>query len=129
MNEHLLSLVLPRVRELTAYLLERHDAGIKLDQNENGLGLPELIRVELERRLVDVPIDRYPTPGQSELREALARVTEWPAEGIVVDNGSDQLLHTFARTFLDAGRVAVAPTPSFLGLRGFVWVSSDGKTV
>ena len=113
MNEHLLSLVLPRVRELTAYHLARHDGRIKLDQNENRLGLPEPIRAEIERRLVDVPIDRYPTPEQPELREALARVTDWPAEGIVVDNGSDQLLHTFARTFLEPGRVALAPTPSF----------------
>ena len=113
MNGHLLSLVLPRVRELTAYHLERHDAGIKLDQNENGLGLAEPIREEIARRLVDVAVDRYPIPGQPVLREALARATGWPAEGIVVDNGSDQLLHTFARTFLEPGRVALAPTPSF----------------
>ncbi|HSF14404.1 MAG TPA: histidinol-phosphate transaminase [Vicinamibacteria bacterium] len=112
-RKDLLSLVRPVVRELVAYHLDRHDVPVKLDQNENAYGLPELVRAELEQRLHQLPLHRYPTPGQPELREALSQATGWPPEGILVGNGSDELLHTLAHTFLEPGRTAVAPTPSF----------------
>ncbi|HXV60497.1 MAG TPA: histidinol-phosphate transaminase [Vicinamibacteria bacterium] len=112
-RKDLLSLVRPVVRELVAYHLDRHDVPVKLDQNENAYGLPEPVRAELEQKLRHLPLHRYPTPGQPELREALSEATGWPKEGILVGNGSDELLHTLAHTLLEPGRTAVAPTPSF----------------
>ena len=87
------SLILPRVRALTAYQLDPHPASVKLDQNENTLGPPGPIRAELEERVRKVPLFRYPTPGQPEIRAALATAFDWPADGILVGNGSDELLN------------------------------------
>jgi histidinol-phosphate aminotransferase len=107
------AIVRPTVRDLVAYHLDRHDVPIKLDQNENTFGPPAAVVAELFERLRGVALHRYPTPGQPELKRALAAANEWPAEGILVGNGSDDLLHTLAMAFLEPGRKAVAPTPSF----------------
>jgi histidinol-phosphate aminotransferase len=40
-------------------------------------------------------------------------MADWPEEGILVGNGSDELLHCLAQSFLEPGRKAVSPTPSF----------------
>ena len=106
------SLILPRVRALTAYQLDPHPASVKLDQNENTLGPPEPIRAELEERVRKVPLFRYSTPGQPEIRAALATAFDWPADGILVGNGSDELLNMLALAVLDPGRIALSPTPS-----------------
>ena len=50
MQDDLTSLILPRVRALTAYRLDPHPASVKLDQNENTLGPPERILAEIEKR-------------------------------------------------------------------------------
>lgn len=106
-------MVRPTIRNLVAYHLDRHDVPIKLDQNENTYGPPEEVVDELLERLQRVPLERYPTPGQPEIKQALAAANDWPAEGILVASGSDDLLHTLAVTFLEPGRKAVAPAPSF----------------
>ena len=113
MQDDVTSLILPRVRALTAYLLEPHPASVKLDQNENTLGPPEPILAEIGERVRKVALFRYPTPGQPEIRAALAKTFDWPVDGILVGNGSDELLNTLALAVLDPGRVALAPTPSF----------------
>ncbi|TDI43581.1 MAG: histidinol-phosphate transaminase [Acidobacteria bacterium] len=113
MQDDFTSLILRRVRALTAYRLDPHPASVKLDQNENTLGPPEPILAEMEERLRSIPLFRYPTPGQPEIRAALSKAFDWPAEGILVGNGSDELLNTIALAVLEPGRVALAPTPSF----------------
>lgn len=113
MTKDVTRLVRPRVRGLVAYHLDRYDVPVKLDQNENTLGLPDDVRRAIVERLAKLPLNRYPTPGQPEIKRALAKATGFAEEGIIVGNGSDELLHDIAYTFLEAGRKAVAPTPSF----------------
>jgi histidinol-phosphate aminotransferase len=103
----------PAVRALTAYHLDRRDVPVKLDQNENNLGVPEAMREELLDALRREPLHRYPSPSQAEILGVLSEMAEWPAEGILVGNGSDELLHCLAECFLESGRKAVCPTPSF----------------
>lgn len=112
-KDDLLALVRPNVRALIPYHLERHDVAIKLDQNENAFGAPEGIREDLLRRLERVPLHRYPDPGQPQLRRELGKLANWPAEGVLVGNGSDDLLHVFADAVLEPGLGVVVPAPSF----------------
>ena len=113
MKKNPVSLVRASVQKATAYHLDRHDVPVKLDQNENNLGVPESVRADLSAALAAVPLHRYPAPGQGELRALLAKRNDWPADGILVGNGSDDLLHTLALSFLEPGRTALAPAPSF----------------
>jgi histidinol-phosphate aminotransferase len=107
------SWIRPAVRALTPYHLDRKDVRVKLDQNENGLGVPETMRKELIEALSLAPLHRYPAPSQAEILATIAEMADWPEEGILVGNGSDDLLHCFAQCFLEPGRKAVSPTPSF----------------
>lgn len=107
------SMIRKAVREATAYHLDRHDVPIKLDQNENNLGVPAPVRKALLAALETMPLHRYPSPGQPEILATLSKMNDWPPEGILVGNGSDDLLHTLALSFLEPGRKAMVPSPSF----------------
>jgi histidinol-phosphate aminotransferase len=107
------ALIRPALKELVPYHLDRYDVPVKLDQNENTLGCLEVVRRELIASLETAPLNRYPTPGQPEILEMLSNANDWPEAGILVGNGSDELLHDLALGFLEAGRTSVAPTPSF----------------
>ncbi len=107
------SWIRPAVKALIPYHLDRRDSAVKLDQNENNLGIPDVMREELLEALRRAPLHRYPSPSQSEILGTLSEMSDWPEEGILVGNGSDELLHCLAESFLEPGRKAVAPTPSF----------------
>ena len=62
-----LSWIRPSVRALTAYHLERRDGPVKLDQNENNLGVPEAMRDAFLEALTRTPLHRYPSPSQAEI--------------------------------------------------------------
>jgi histidinol-phosphate aminotransferase len=108
-----LSWIRPAVKALTAYHLDGREVPVKLDQNENNLGVPEAMREELIEALKRAPLHRYPSPSQAEILGTLSEMADWPKEGILVGNGSDELLHCLAGCFLEPGRKAVSPTPSF----------------
>ncbi len=109
----LLSCVRPAVRNLVPYHLERHDVPLKLDQNENTAGVPKSVRDPINDRLREAALHQYPAPGQPEIRSALSKLNDWPAEGILVGNGTDELLSTLAFSVLEPGRRALYPAPSF----------------
>ncbi len=71
------------------------------------------MREDLVEALMRAPLHRYPSPSQAEILGILSEMADWPQEGILVGNGSDELLHCLALSFLEPGRSAVAPTPSF----------------
>ena len=113
MKKALLECILPHVRELRAYHLDRHGVQVKLDQNENTWGPPKPILDAITERISNVPLFRYPDPNKKRIRRAIGEVNDWPADGVLIGNGSDELLHTFARAVLAPGRRSVSPTPSF----------------
>ncbi len=113
MSKAPISWIRPAVRALTAYHLDAREAAVKLDQNENNLGVPESMREGLVAALTRAPLHRYPSPSQAEILETISGLADWPPEGILVGNGSDELVHCLAQSFLEHGRRAVSPTPSF----------------
>jgi histidinol-phosphate aminotransferase len=108
-----ISWIRPAVKALRGYHLERRDVPVKLDQNENNFGVPDPMMAELLEALRGTPLHRYPSPSQAEILETLSTMSDWPEQGILVGNGSDELLHCFALSFLEPGRKALVPTPSF----------------
>jgi histidinol-phosphate aminotransferase len=57
--------------------------------------------------------NRYPALHPSDLQEALGKLNHWPAEGVLIGNGSNDLLLTLSLSILEKGRKALVPTPSF----------------
>jgi histidinol-phosphate aminotransferase len=103
----------PAVRALAPYHLDRVDVPVKLDQNENTFGVPGSMLEEILEAVRRAPLNRYPAPSQAEIGEALSRTSGWPKEGILAGNGSDDMVHALAVAFLEPGRKALAPQPSF----------------
>ncbi len=84
---------------------------VKLASNENPLGLSTAARAAIERELADLA--RYPDGNQFDLKSAISRRTGWPVEGIVIGNGSNDLLEMVAAAVLAPGRAAVFSQHAF----------------
>lgn len=117
--EPLLGRLRPEVRSIRPYRLEPHAASVKLDQNESSYDPPEDIERAIQNALSELDLNRYPPVQAAELKSALSELNDWPAEGVLVGNGSNEMLHMLALSTLERGRSVVFPTPSFV-LYGYV---------
>ncbi|HXC37631.1 MAG TPA: histidinol-phosphate transaminase [Burkholderiales bacterium] len=84
---------------------------VKLASNENPLGLSPKARAAIERELAELA--RYPDGNAFDLKGALAARYGVPPEGIVVGNGSNDILELAAGAFLTPGSAAVYSRHAF----------------
>jgi histidinol-phosphate aminotransferase len=63
--------------------------------------------------VVGQPWQRYPEFVPASLLARLAALHDWPAEGILVGNGSNELIQATLAVVLSAGDAVVAPAPTF----------------
>src|SRR2546426_5903129 len=103
----------PEVRGLSAYTLQHFDAGVKLDQNENPYELPTDLKREVAERVLRRPWARYPEFVPAAIIQTLAKFTGWPGEGILVGNGSNELIQASLTVTLGPGRKLAVPQPTF----------------
>src|SRR5437870_4594670 len=103
----------PEVRGLSAYTLKHVEADVKLDQNENPYELPADLKREVVDRILRRPWGRYPEFVPSALIQALARFSGWREDGILVGNGSNELIQAALTITLGPGRRLAAPQPTF----------------
>ncbi len=85
---------------------------IKLASNENPLG-PSPRAVEAIHAALS-KLNRYPDGSGFYLRKKLAEKYRIPFEGIMLGNGSNELIELIIRAFMTPGGEAVLPEPSFL---------------
>src|SRR5438874_3074647 len=102
----------PEVRGLTAYTLKHFDAAVKLDQNENPYELPMDLKQEVVDRVLRRPWGRYPEFVPAAVIHTLSKFTGWPGEGILVGNGSNELIQASLNVTLGAGRRLAMPQPT-----------------
>lgn len=101
------------VRALRAYTLDLSPCRFKLDQNEVPWELPRRIKNEVARRLVDRAWARYPDFHAERLRQRLAVAHDWTPEGVLVGNGSNELLAATLAAVGGPGREILGLAPSF----------------
>jgi histidinol-phosphate aminotransferase len=106
-------LVRSEVQALEAYTLDLSPCRFKLDQNEVPWELPRRIKVEAARRLVDSAWARYPDFHADRLRQQLAVTHGWRPEGVLVGNGSNELLQATLAAIGGPGREILGLAPSF----------------
>jgi len=111
--EDALALVKPEVRTLRGYTLDAPDAPVKLNQNESPFDLPGTLKRLLVDRVVAAPWNRYPAFVPAELTARLAARHEWVPEGVLVGNGSNELIQATLAVTLRPGDLLVTPTPTF----------------
>lgn len=84
---------------------------IKLASNENPLG-PSSKAIEAIHATAS-HIETYPEGSAPALRSAVANLIHVPEEYLVFGNGSDEILHLLALTFLQPGDQTIQGDPSF----------------
>ena len=102
-----------KVLNAPAYTLQVYESDIKLNQNENPYDFPTDLKEEVFRRFREYSWSRYPDFIPDSLRRALADFTGWPKDGILVGNGSNELLQSVLMTLIDGGSTVAIPLPTF----------------
>ncbi len=111
------TLVRENIRLMAPYSSARHEfageASIFLDANENSIGSPipplRLERgLELAHRSISVgggealrPLNRYPDPLQTTLKQKLSEIKGLPPQNIFLGNGSDEAIDLLFRIFCE----------------------------
>ena len=106
------------IRSLGAYAVA--DAGklIKLDAMENPYPWPETLRDPWLAALREVPINRYPDPRARQLQQPLRQAMGIPTGmGMLLGNGSDELIQLLALAVDGPKRTLLAPEPGFVMYR------------
>ena len=108
-----LALIKPAVRAQSAYTLSAPAARRKLNQNESPWDVPAALKREVLQAAEAAGWNRYPEFAPPALLAALAEHYGWTPEGVLVGNGSNELIQATLATTLEPGDVVVAPTPTF----------------
>ncbi len=88
-------------------------ASVKLNQNESPFDLPDDLKRELIERYWREPFNRYPFVQPVALKRALALQVDWDPDGILVGNGSNELMSTVNHVLVSPGTAVVLPHPMF----------------
>ena len=108
------------VQALKVYNLDLSPVRHKLDQNEVPYELPTTIKRRVARRLLERPWARYPDFHADSVREVLGKLHDWPTDGVLVGNGSNELLGIAFEALLEEGQEVLGATPSFGLYRMFI---------
>lgn len=103
--------VRPEVRQLVPYEAKHMPECIKLDANENPFPWPVGMREDLFSEIL--MFNRYPDGMAQDLKKAIATYTKTPTEGILVGNGSDELIQLILLTFGGLGQSVIIHPPTF----------------
>jgi histidinol-phosphate aminotransferase len=106
--------VRPELRALTKYAVAKAQGLIKLDAMESPFPLPDDVRSKVAAAVAAVQVNRYPDGGADAVKTAIARAFDLPTTaGVILGNGSDELIQLITIALARPGSAMVAPEPSF----------------
>lgn len=103
----------PNILKASSYIPEKEDLPIKLDIMENPFDLPPLIKKKIKEAISKISFNRYPSSSALLLRKEIERYTGVKKEGILVGNGSDEIILYILLAFGGKGKRIVFPVPTF----------------
>jgi len=103
----------PELGRLRAYEAEAAEGLIKLDANENPCPPPAELMAQIGAAAAALELNRYPDPAATGLRRALADRCAWKPEGILLGNGSDDLILLLLAACGGEGATLLVPAPTF----------------
>jgi histidinol-phosphate aminotransferase len=107
------SFVRATVRPLAAYGPPRDPAAVPLHLNESPSDLPQELKRELAARIQAMDWSKYPITDGTKLAADLARAYGVDPAGVLVGNGSNELLQLLLFACVEPGDAVVVATPSF----------------
>ncbi|HWE26046.1 MAG TPA: histidinol-phosphate transaminase [Myxococcales bacterium] len=107
------SFVRRTVRPLSPYGPPRDPAAVPLHLNESPTDLPAEVKRELCERIERSDWSKYPITDGARLAEDLARAYQVDPRGVLVGNGSNELLQLLLFACVEPGDSVVVAAPSF----------------
>jgi len=107
------SFVRRTVRPLAAYGPPRDPAAVPLHLNESPSDLPAELKAELAERIARSDWSKYPIGDGARLATELARAYGVDPAGVLVGNGSNELLQLMLLACIEPGDAVVVAAPSF----------------
>ena len=112
------ALVRPEILAQKAYVVAPAAGMVKLDANESPHGLPAAAALRLAAALAGVELNRYPQGAADEVRAVLRSVLAIPPSlGLILGNGSDELISLIISLLARPHAVIMAPEPTFVMYR------------
>jgi histidinol-phosphate aminotransferase len=112
------AVVRPEIRALAAYHVAKPAGLIKLDANENPFPLPAAVREKVAAAIAAIDVNRYPDAGADAVIAALRATQGIPANaGVLLGNGSDELLAIITTALAQPGAAMLVPEPTFVMYR------------
>lgn len=112
------------VRAMAAYPTTKPAGFIELHANESPYRPPEALRTAIANAVAGVDVNRYPDGGGESVKIALRRGLPIPERaGIVLGNGSDELIQIVTTAIASPGACAIAPEPTFVMYRNYAMQS------
>ncbi len=103
------------VRALSAYHVPDASGFVKLDAMENPYLLPPDLQQQLGQHLAGLALNRYPVPSYTALKAAICQQLGVPEDfGVVLGNGSDELISIVSVACAKPGASVLAPLPGFV---------------
>jgi histidinol-phosphate aminotransferase len=117
-SEKLLQWIRPEIRDLAAYHVPDSSGMVKLDAMENPYSLPDAVAAQIRQVVAAAEINRYPDPSAAALQAKLRDVMQVPPGcGIVLGNGSDELIQMLAMALAGPQRCILSFEPGFVMYR------------
>jgi histidinol-phosphate aminotransferase len=114
-TNQVLRFIRPDVQAMHAYAVQHSVGMVKLDAMENPFTLSPELQAQLGARLGAVEVNRYPGARIDDLKNALAKYVDLPAGlGLMLGNGSDELISLLSMACAVPNAKVVAPEPGFV---------------
>lgn len=101
------------IQELKEYTVPQDKYEVKLNQNESPYDVPEDLKKEIIEKMITTDWNRYPSRTAIPLVKAISVYTNFPEEGIVAANASNEILQGTFQAICDSGDKIVAISPGF----------------
>ena len=109
--------VRPNIREMKGYTPgeQLNDPDIvKLNTNENPYPPSPRVFEAIQGALTSNSLRKYPQPLGDTFRKAAGEVLGVDPDGVLIGNGSDDILTILTRAFVPEGGLIASPTPSYI---------------
>lgn len=105
--------VCSNIKILSSYSVPQVKCDIKLDGNESPYDLYPVLKKHILKELEVLELNRYPDPEFTRVRSRLSKLFSHPEEGILLGNGSDEIIQMLITVFTGKTGKILIPTPTF----------------
>jgi histidinol-phosphate aminotransferase len=103
-----------KIKNSEAYITSNEISKVRLDANENPYDISKEVKMQIMRAIENENFNFYPDSECNELKKALAKYAAFNEKGIMIGNGSDELIHICMQCFINPGDSVLIHAPTFV---------------